>query len=96
MNRRSNTEKVEKYTLVKFDVDGGIGVCATNQIKAEGKIVIGACCEAPFKNKYYSAVVLNMDGKFGFLYELIMLMTLGNKQQSLDAGRNEGSRTLRR
>ena len=62
MNQRSNTEKV-----VKFDVDGEIGVCATKLIKAEGKIAIGTSCKAPFKNKYYSAVVLNMDGKSWFL-----------------------------
>ena len=63
MNRRSNTEKVEKYTLVKFDVDREIGVCATKLIRAEGKIGIGSSYDAPFKNKFYSAVVLDMDGK---------------------------------
>ena len=65
MNRRSNSTKIEKYSLVRYEADSELGICKTDLIKlaCNEELYIGATCEAPFKGKYYSAIILAMNGK---------------------------------
>ena len=67
MNRRSNSIKIEKYCLVKYLADEELGMCRTDMVKAADSIEIGTECEAPFKGKLYSAVIIALNGMFSLL-----------------------------
>ena len=72
MNRRSNTVKLPKYCLVKFDVDQQKGVVASSQIKTK-EFGVGEKCDAPYKKDVLPAEILAMHGMlmtfvFSFYY----------------------------
>ena len=64
MNRRSNTEKIERYSLVKFDIDQQTAIYATDLLQTSETICVGAHCSAFFKGAPFSAVILAMNGMF--------------------------------
>ena len=65
MHRRSKSVKTQKFSLVRYDIDGQVGVYRTDMLESEEeRVSVGTVCNAPFKASMYSAVVIAMNGMF--------------------------------
>ena len=61
MNRRSNSVKIEKYCLIKFDIDEQTAKYRSDMLQGD-QIRVGAHCNAPFKGELFTAEILAMNG----------------------------------
>ena len=64
MHRRSNSVRIPKYCLVRYEEDDKLDVFKSDRVErlSNDPICVGSTVKAPFQGKFYLASVLALNG----------------------------------
>ena len=70
MHRRSNSVRIPKYCLVRYEEDDKLDVFKSDRVEmlSNDPICVGSTVKAPFQGKFYLASVLALNGMYFKLY----------------------------